>query len=113
MDRRASRRKSMLELHTRITVDTTGHRTVRGQRTRLELELREMADDLAGRLDRDELSREDEALIAEAIDAALVAALPVVFEVLDRELTPRLEALPPKARLTLARARSRREYGLD
>ena len=103
----------MLELHTRITVDSTQTKTVRGQLTRLELELRQMADDLAGRLDRDELSREDEELIAEAIDAAVVAALPVVFEVLDRELTPRLEALPLKARLTLARARRRRDYGLD
>ena len=99
----------MLELHTRITVDSTLTRTIRGQVTRLELELREMADDLAGRLDRDELSREDE----ELIEAAVVAALPVVFEVLDRELTPRLEALPLKARLTLARARRRRDYGLD
>ena len=103
----------MLELHSRTTVDSSHGKTVRGQLTRLELELRQMADDLAGRLDRDELSREDEELIAEAIDAAVVAALPVVFEVLDRELTPRLEALPLKARLTLARARRRRDYGLD
>ena len=103
----------MLELRTRLTTDTNQPRTVRGQLTRLELELREMADDLAGRLDRDELSRADEELIAEAIDAAVIAALPVVFEVLDRELTPRLEALPLKTRLTLARARRRREYGLD
>ncbi len=55
----------------------------------------------------------DEELITEALDAAVVAALPVVFEVLDRELTPRLEALPLKARLTLARARRRRDGGLD
>jgi hypothetical protein len=103
----------MLELHTRIPLDSTQRKTVRGQLTRLELELRQMADDLAGRLDRDELSREDEELIAEAIDAAVIAALPVVFEALDRELTPRLEALPLKARLTLARARRRRDYGLD
>ena len=103
----------MLELRTRTPATGTPTRTIRGQLTRLELELREMADDLAGRLDRDELSREDEELIVEAIDAAVVAALPVVFEVLDRELTPRLEALPMKARLTLARARRRRDYGLD
>jgi hypothetical protein len=103
----------MLELRTRLIAETTQNRTIRGQLARLELELREMADDLAGRLDRDELSREDEELIAEAIDAAVVAALPVVFEALDRELTPRLEALPLRTRLTLARARRRRDYGLD
>jgi hypothetical protein len=103
----------MLELHARIPLAGAQGKTVRGHLTRLELELRQMADDLAGRLDRDELSREDEALIAEAIDAAVIAALPVVFEALDRELTPRLEALPLKARMTLARARRRRDYGLD
>lgn len=103
----------MLDLRTRLAADTNQPRTVRGQLTRLELELRGMADDLAGRLDRDELSREDEELIAEAIDAAVVAALPVVSEVLDRELAPRLEALPLRTRLTLARARRRRDYGLD
>jgi hypothetical protein len=103
----------MLELHGRRTADTPQTRTVRGQLTRLELELRQMADDLAGRLDRDELSREDEELIADAIDATVAAALPAVFEVLDRELTPRLEKLPLRARLTLARARSRRDYWMD
>ena len=72
-----------------------------------------MADDLVGRLDRDELSRDDEERIAEAIDAAVLAALPTVVDALDRELTPRLEALPPHTRLTLARARRRRDYGLD
>ena len=103
----------MLELDNRPTAAPPQGRTVRGQLMRMELGLREMADDLAGRLGRDELSREDEALITEAIDAAVTAALPVVFETLDRELTPRLEALPLRARLTLARARRRRDYGLD
>jgi hypothetical protein len=87
--------------------------TIRGPRSRLELELREMADNLAGCLDRDELCRDDEQLIADALDAAVLAALPVVLDVLNRELTPRLEALPRKTRVTLARARRRRYYGLD
>jgi hypothetical protein len=85
----------------------------RGSRTRLEIQLREIASDLAGCLDRDEVSRGDEELIAEALDAAIAAALPYVLEALDRELTPRLEALPLRTRLTLASARRRRDYGLD
>jgi hypothetical protein len=56
-----------------------------------------------GRLDRDELRREDEQLIAAALDAAVLAALPVVLDVLDRELTPRLEPLPLETRLTPGR----------
>ena len=88
-------------------------RPIRGPRARLELELREMADDLAGRLDRDEVAAADEERIVEALERPMPAALPVVLEVLDRELTPRLEALPLNARLSLARARRRRDYGLD
>jgi hypothetical protein len=102
----------MLELRARIPAADAPTRA-HHPRSRLELELRAMADDLAGRLDRDELSRDDEALVAEAIDAAIVAVLPVVLDALDRELTPRLEALPLNTRLTLARARRRRDYGLD
>ncbi len=80
---------------------------------RLERELRVLAADMAGRLDRDELSRSDESLVEEAIEAAVLAALPVVLEIMDRELTPRLESLPLGARLTLARARTRSDFGLD
>ncbi len=103
----------MLELRTHTTIANVATHGVRGPRTRLELELRDMADDLTGRPDRDELSRDEEERIAEAIDAAVAAALPAVLEALDRELTPRLEALPLHARLTLARTRRRRDYGLD
>jgi hypothetical protein len=101
----------MLETRTRITI-ASATATVRGPRSRLELELRDVADEIAGRLDRDELSRDDELLVAEAIDAAVAAALPEVVAVLDRELTPRLEALPMGTRLTLARARRRRDFWL-
>lgn len=80
---------------------------------RLERELRELAADMAGRLDRDEISRLDEDLLEEAIEAAVLAALPLVLEIMDRELTPRLESLPLAARLTLARARRRCDFGLD
>jgi hypothetical protein len=101
----------MLDTRTRIRVMTVP--APGGNRSRVELELRAMADDLVGRPDRDELSRADEELIADALDAAVRAALPDIYEILDRELTPRLEALPPGTRQTLARARRRREFGLD
>ena len=103
----------MLELRTRISIADAATHAVRGSRSRLELELRDMADDLTGRPDRDELSRDDEERIAVAIDAAVMAALPVILDALDSELAPRLEALPLHTRLTLARARRRRDYGLD
>jgi hypothetical protein len=85
----------------------------RGPRTRLELELRLLAEDMTGHLDRDELSRLDEVLVSDAIDEAVAAALPVIVEALDLELTPRLEALPLNTRLILARARRRLEFGVD
>ena len=75
--------------------------------------LRELAGDLAGRLDRDEISADSEALVAEAIDEAIAAVLPVLLELLDRELTPRIEALPLATRLALVEARRRREIGFD
>jgi hypothetical protein len=108
----------MLDTRSRVSVSIaslsgTPTRAVRGPRTRVELQLREMAGDLAGCLDRDELSRDDEELITDALEAAVAAALPAVLDALDRELTPRLEALPLKARLTLASARRRRDFGLD
>ncbi|MEI7744766.1 MAG: hypothetical protein WCK58_13585 [Chloroflexota bacterium] len=84
-----------------------------GDHSRLELELRAVAEDMAGRLDRDELARADEVAVSEALEAAVAAALPAVMEILDQELTPRLEALPLATRLTLSRARRRLEFGLD
>lgn len=81
--------------------------------TRLGAELRGLAVDMAGRIDRDELSRFDEALVAGAIDEAVAAALPGIMALLDQELTPRLEALPLATRRTLARARRRLELGID
>ncbi len=87
--------------------------TVAGSRTRLALELRVAAEDLAGRLDRDELTMDEEVRLSDALDEAVDAVLPDIFELLDVALTPRLEALPLHARLTLTRARGRREYGID
>jgi hypothetical protein len=103
----------MLETRTRTPIPTETARPGRGPRSRLELELRDVADEIAGRLDRDELSLAQEQLVADAIEAAVAAALPDVVAVLDRELTPRLESLPLDTRLTLARARRRRDFGLD
>ena len=88
-------------------------RTVRVTRSRLALELRVAAQDLAGRVDRDELSLDEEIGLYDALDAAVEAVLPQVIEALDEALTPRLEALPLRARLTLARARRRLELGIE
>jgi hypothetical protein len=87
--------------------------TVPATRTRLSLELRLAAEDLAGRVDRDELSLDEELRLAEALDAAVEAVLPQILEALDEALTPRMEALPLRARLILARARGRRELGFE
>jgi hypothetical protein len=95
-----------------VTVTVTTIRRT-GPRSRLEMELRAVAEDLAGCPDRDELTLDEEILVAEALDEAVAAAIPAVREVLDRELTPRIEALPIGTRLTLARARRRLEFGVD
>lgn len=93
------------------TVRTSAARGAAGSRSRLGLELREVAHDLAGRVDRDELTPQEELALADALDAAVDAALPQVLDALDRELTPRLEALSLHIRLGLVRARGRREFG--
>ncbi len=103
----------MLETRARTSITVASIRVDPGPRTRLELELRDVADEIAGRVDRDELSRTEEERVAETVNAAVAAALPDVVAVLDRELTPRLEALPLATRLTLARARRRRDFGFE
>jgi hypothetical protein len=94
-------------------VPVTVHRSVSGARSRLALELRGVAEDLAGRVDRDELTFDEEFRLSDALDDAVESVLPQVLFLLEESLTPRVEALPLHARLTLARARGRREYGLD
>ena len=84
-----------------------------GLRSPLGLRLREVAEDMAGHVDRDELTRDEESLLADSLDDAVAAAMPRIVELLDAELTPRMEALPVHARLTLAGARRRRSLGLD
>ncbi len=83
-----------------------------GSRSRLALELRAIAADMAGRVDRDELTFAEEIVLADALEAAVATVLPQVVEVLDDALTPRIESLPLHARLVLARARGRHEYGV-
>ena len=90
----------------------TTSRTAAGSRSRLALELRVVAADTAGRVDRDELTFAEEILLADALEAAVAAVLPQIVDALDDALTPRLESLPLHARLTLARARGRNEYGV-
>jgi len=89
------------------------HSSVTGTRSRLAFELRVVAEDLAGRVDRDELTLEEEIHLNDALDDAVESVLPQVLELLEVALSPRVEALPLHARLTLVRARGRREYGLD
>lgn len=86
---------------------------VGGRQARLMVELRALAADMAGRTDRDELSRDGEAMVADALDAAVAASLPAIIAILEQELTPRIEDLPLRARLTLSRARRRHEFGVD
>ena len=94
-------------------IPVTVHRSVSGTRSRLALELRVVAEDLAGRVDRDELTFDEEFRLNDALDDAVESVLPEVLDLLEQALTPRVEALPLHARLTLTRARGRREYGLD
>jgi hypothetical protein len=94
-------------------IPVTVHSSLSGTRSRLALELRVVAEDLAGRVDRDELTFDEEIRLNDALDDAVEAVLPQVLELLEVALTPRVEALPLHARLTLTRARGRREYGLD
>ena len=76
-------------------------------------ELLDLARDLAGRLDRDAVDQASERAIDEALEATVAAVLPQIVDVLDAELTPRLEALPLRSRMALADARRLRELGLD
>ncbi len=91
---------------------TTSSSACAGSRSRLALELRLVAEGMAGRVDRGELTLIEEAILADAIEAAVAAVLPQVVDALDGSLTPRLESLPLHARLTLARARGRNEFGV-
>ena len=90
----------------------TARGSAAGSRSRLALELRVVAEDMAGRVDRDELTFAEETFLAEALEAAVAAVLPQVVDALDTALGPRLESLPLHARMTLARARGRNEYGV-
>lgn len=84
-----------------------------GQRSSLALELRALAEDMAGRPDRDELTTVEEDALAGVIDAAVAAILPRVGEQLEAELMPRIESMPLHARMALVNARQRRLFGLD
>ena len=90
---------------------TTTH--VPGRRSRLALELRELASDMVGRIDRDELTPDEEDALGDLLDESVAALLPRVAQLLEAELAPRVEALPVHARVTLAGARRRRAFGLD
>jgi hypothetical protein len=76
-------------------------------------ELYELAGDLAGRPDRDELSRDEERRLGQELDEAVAAVLPYVIDALEAELRPRIETLPPHTRVALVRARERRALGLE
>ncbi len=76
-------------------------------------ELRELARNLAGRLDRDAVPSPEERALEDAIDAAVTLVLPQIVSALDAELTPRLESLPLHTRLALLNARRRGDLGFD
>jgi hypothetical protein len=79
----------------------------------LARELRELAGDLVGRPDRDELTIDEERLLEEELDGAVTAVLPRVIAQVEAELRPRIETLPPHARRALVRARERRALGRE
>ena len=91
----------------------TTTRLVPGGRSRLALELRELAQDMVGRLDRDELTPDEETQLSDLLDEAVAAVLPQVGRLLEAELAPGVEALPVHARVALAGARRRRLFGVD
>jgi hypothetical protein len=84
-----------------------------GPRSGLARELRSLAEDLAGRPDRDELSLDEEHLLARQLDDAVAIVLPQVRALLEAELTLRVESLPLHARMALLHARQRREMGIE
>ena len=88
-------------------------REVPGPRTCLGLDLRELAEDLAGRVDRDELSSAEAADFADVLDGVVITVLPQVADLIAAELGSRLESLPLHARLALANARLRLETGAE
>jgi hypothetical protein len=87
------------------------------------LELREVAHDLVGRPEHDELSADERArldlAIREAVGAVMAqspSAAPgaaTITERLTAELSPRVEALPVHLRVALANARRRALLGVD
>ncbi len=84
-----------------------------GQRSGLARELRSLAEDLAGRPDRDELTIDEELLLARELDDAVAILLSQVWAKLEAELALRVESLPLHARMALLRARQRREIGCE
>ena len=84
-----------------------------GGRCRLDLELRELALDLVGRPDRDELTRDEEARLSDLLDEVVEAVLGQIPRLLEAELVPGVESLPVHARVALAGARRRRQFGVD
>jgi hypothetical protein len=83
------------------------------QRSSLALELRVLAEEMAGRVDRDELTIAEEEVLAVALDETVEAMLPRICVDLEAELGPRIESLPLHARVALVNARRRRLLGLD
>ena len=97
----------------RLAEPMTAPTTVPGRHSHVAHELRTLAQDIAGRLDRDELTLDEEARLAGVIDEAVAAALPRICAELEAELSSRVESLPLHARLALLNARQRRLLGLD
>jgi hypothetical protein len=82
-------------------------------RTHLRQGLRDMARDLVGRPDRDELDPEHRLHLEAEVEAAVEQVVGSASAALERELAPRVQALPLAARATLASVRRRRDLGID
>jgi hypothetical protein len=90
---------------------------------RAVLELRDVAHDLVGRPELDELSADERARLELEIRGAVGAVMAVsssaardggtIAERLTAELSPRVEALPVHLRVALANARRRALLGVD
>jgi hypothetical protein len=88
-------------------------RVVPGPRSCLGHDLRDLAEDLIGQVDRDELRADEAAELARVLDEVVLASLPQVAGLVAAELGPRIESLPLHARLALANARERRRLGSE
>jgi hypothetical protein len=79
----------------------------------LREELHDLAWDLVGRPERDELAPADRQRLQAEVDIAVEQVLATTITDLRADLTDRVEALPVSIRVPLANVRRRRDLGFD